>query len=172
VASLARRQRKINVTMNVAVNQKQTKGMRMKIHINLAKANPMSWAAAMAFALAAVLPITARAADQMKGAQRLMQIKTQAEAEALQPGDTIVMVCSKCKSVMVHNVNTEKGHIKTMTVGEKHLCPGCNTYITVVGVGHGAKNEVKHVCEKCGSDSVFCCATKPGAGSTEGMEKK
>jgi hypothetical protein len=104
--------------------------------------------------------------------QHLNEIKTQKEAEALKPGDTIAMVCSKCKSVMIHNVTTEKGHIKVMTVGEKHLCPGCESTITVVGVGHGAKNAVKHVCEKCGDDSVFCCASKPGSGSTKGMEKK
>ena len=144
----------------------------MKMHINLTKTNPMTWAAAMALVIAAALPITAGAADQMKGAQRLMQIKTQAEADALQPGDTMAMVCAKCKSVIIHTVTTEKGHVKTMTVGEKHLCPGCNTYITVVGVGHGAKNEVRHVCEKCGDDSAFCCATKPGRGPTKGMDAK
>ncbi len=105
--------------------------------------------------------------------QMLNEIKTREQAEALKPGDAIAMVCAKCKSVMVHNVTTEKGHIKVMTVGEKHLCPGCNTYIKVVGGGkQGAKDEVTHVCEKCGEDSVFCCATKPGSGSTKGMEKK
>ena len=105
--------------------------------------------------------------------QMLNEIKTREQAEALKPGDTIAMVCAKCKSVMIHNVTTQKGHIKIMTVGEKHLCPGCNTYIKVAGGGKlGAKDEVKHVCEKCGDDSVFCCATKPGSGSTKGMEKK
>ena len=108
-----------------------------------------------------------------KQRQYLNEIKTQKEAEALKPGDTIAMVCAKCKSVMVHNVTTEKGHIKVMTVGEKHLCPGCNTYIKVAGEGkRGPKDELKHVCEKCGADSVFCCATKPGSGATQGMEKK
>jgi hypothetical protein len=57
-----------------------------------------------------------------------------------------------------------------MTVGEKHMCPGCSSTITTVGVGKQAKDEVKHVCEKCGSDSVFCCATKPGSGATKGMD--
>ncbi|MGH7972387.1 MAG: hypothetical protein ACREIC_27050 [Limisphaerales bacterium] len=130
---------------------------------------------AAALATAAWLPTTAKAADQMKGAEHLLHlqgIKTTAEAEALKPGDTVAMVCSKCKSVMIHNITTEKGHIQLMTVGEKHLCPSCNSSIKVVGVGHGAKSEVKHVCEKCGSDSVFCCATKPGGSPTEGMEKK
>ena len=135
---------------------------------------------ASAMAMAAWLPAAANAADEamkpMKGAEHLMMlshINTQAQAEELKPGDSIAMVCAKCKSVMVHNVTTEKGHIKVMTVGEKHLCPGCNTYIKVASGGkHGPKDEVKHVCEKCGSDSVFCCATKPGSNPTKGMEEE
>jgi hypothetical protein len=128
----------------------------------------------LALALAASLPATTRAAEQLKGGQVLMmkQIKTPAEAEALNPGDSIVMVCNKCKSVMVHNVTTEKGHIKVMTVGAKHMCPGCESTITVVGTGKGARDEVKHTCSKCGDESVFCCASKPGAGATKGMEKQ
>jgi hypothetical protein len=127
----------------------------------------------LALALGLWLPATTRAADQMKGGQLLMkQIKTPAEAEALKPGDSIVMVCSKCKSVMMHTVSTEKGHVNTMTVGEKHMCPGCDSTITVVGTGKGKHDVVKHTCEKCGDDSVFCCATTPGAGATKSMEKK
>jgi hypothetical protein len=128
----------------------------------------------LALALTASLPATLHAADQMKGGQMLMmkEIKTPAEAEALKAGDAITMVCTKCKSVMLHNVSTEKGHIKVMTVGSKHLCPGCESTITVVGMGKGKHDEVKHTCEKCGDNSVFCCATKPGAGATKGMEKK
>ena len=126
----------------------------------------------LVLALSAWLPEASYAADQMKGAQYLMkQIKTADEAEQLQPGDAIVMVCSKCKSVMLHTVSTEKGHIKVMTVGEKHLCPGCDSTIEVVGTGKGKHDEVKHVCSKCGDDSVFCCATKPGSGVTKGMQK-
>jgi hypothetical protein len=126
-------------------------------------------------ALAVWLPISSPAADQMKVGEHMLHlqgIKTQAEADALKPGDTMAMVCAKCKSVVVHNVTTQKGHVKTMTVGEKHLCPGCGSTIKVVGVGHGARDEVNHICEKCGSDSAFCCATKPGSTPTEGMEKK
>ncbi len=133
---------------------------------------------AIALAVGVWLPVRSPAADQVKGAEKLMQlnrITTPAQAEALKPGDSVVMVCTKCKSVMMHNVTTEKGHIKIMTVGEKHLCPGCNTTIETVGVGrgpNGARDEVKHVCKACGDDSVFCCATKPGSGATKGMEKK
>jgi hypothetical protein len=133
---------------------------------------------AFALAMSASLPSTARAQEPMKpmkGGEHLMMlnhIKTPAQAEELKAGDSIAMVCSKCKSAMIHTVTTEKGHIKIMTVGEKHLCPGCGSTITTVGVGKGATTEVKHVCEKCGSDSVFCCATKPGSNDTKGMEQK
>jgi len=102
----------------------------------------------------------------------LKQITTPADAEALKPGDEIAMICSKCKSVVVNRVTTEKGHIKAMTVGEKHACPGCQSTIEVTGFGKGKKDQVKHVCQKCGEDSAFCCATKPGSGhKTMGMEK-
>ena len=117
--------------------------------------------------------VTTVMAEHKKGAEYQMQkIETQADAEALRPGDEIAMACAKCKSVATTHVTTEKGHIKLMTPGEKHLCPGCKSTISVVGAGKGAKDEVKHVCEKCGEDSVYCCATKPGSGATKGMEKK
>jgi hypothetical protein len=131
-----------------------------------------------AMALSVWGPHTARAQEAMKpmkGGEHLVmltQINTTNQAAELKPGDTMAMVCAKCKSVMVHNVSTEKGHIQVMTVGEKHLCPGCSSTITTVGVGKGKHNEVKHTCEKCGSDSVFCCATAPGTGATQGMDKK
>ena len=130
---------------------------------------------AIALAVGIWSPVQAKAADQVKGAQKLMELKritTPAEAEALKAGDAITMVCTKCKSVMLHNVTTEKGHIKLMTVGEKHLCPGCDSTIEVVGVGKGKHDEVKHVCKTCGDDSVFCCASKPGSGATRGLEKE
>jgi len=147
----------------------------MKTKSNLIYKVGLGSGVALALAFATWLPGSVSAADQVKGGERqlnLLGINTKAEAEALKPGDSIAMVCTKCKSVMVHNVTTEKGHIKVMTVGEKHLCPGCSTTIETVGVGKAGKLEVKHVCQACGSDSIFCCATKPGTGATKGMEKK
>ena len=126
----------------------------------------------LATAITVGLPATTCGADQVKGGPQMVQlmgVKTEAEVEALKPGDEIAMVCTKCKSAMIHRVETVKGHIKVMTVGEKHLCPGCNATITVVGTGKGKHDEVKHSCDKCGDDSIFCCATKPGSGATAGM---
>lgn len=100
------------------------------------------------------------------------KVKTTAAAEALKPGDTMAMVCKKCETVVISRVETQKGHIKLVTPGTKHLCEGCGSTIEVVGHGKGKDEVVKHSCKACGDDSVFCCATKPGAGSTKGMEKK
>ena len=125
---------------------------------------------ALALAFALWLPNHAQA--QVHGATLLMKhVTTPSEVEDLKPGDAVAMVCTMCKSVVVYNVTTEKGHIQVMTVGSKHLCPGCDSTITTVGTGKGAKNEVKHVCEKCG-DSVFCCATEPGSHPAEEKNEK
>jgi rRNA maturation endonuclease Nob1 len=51
----------------------------------------------------------------------------------------------------------------------RHYCPGCKSTITVTGWGFGAKEEVKHTCDACGDDSVFCCATRREAPATDGM---
>lgn len=130
-------------------------------------------------ALAATLWLPgATAADKpmktMKGAEHqlmLSGIKTEAEADALKPGDSVAMACAKCKSVVVERVTLEKGHIRTVTAFEKHACPGCGGTVEVVGHGKNKTDVRTHTCSKCGDDSAFCCATKPGAG-TKGMEKK
>jgi hypothetical protein len=131
----------------------------------------------LAVAAVAWLPGTARAEDMqpMKGAEHMMMlnaITTPEQAEALKPGDTIAMACLKCKTIIVEKVTTEKGHIKMTTPGEKHLCSGCQTTIVTIGMGKNAHNELKHVCNTCGSDLVFCCATSTNAPPTKGMEDK
>ena len=128
---------------------------------------------ALALAAGCLLPFYMQAGEQVKGAQKLQELKkieTTSQADALKPGDQIAMVCAKCKSMVIENVGTEKGHVKTMTPGEKHLCPGCNSTIEVTGAGKGKKEVVKHHCGSCGDSSAFCCATKPGDGMTEGMK--
>ncbi len=130
---------------------------------------------AAALAFAAWVPGSVQAGPELKGAELMLQmqrINTRPQAEALKPDDSIAMVCAKCKSVTVEYITVEKGHIRHVTPGEKHLCPGCKSSIQVIGVGKQAKNEVKHVCTVCGDSSAFCCATKPGSGPTKGMEKK
>ena len=147
----------------------------MKTNINIINKIVLT-CAVITLAITASMPFTASAAEdhsKMKGGEHMMslnKITTKAEGDALKPGDSVAMFCGKCKSVVVHTVTTEKGHIKLMTVGEKHLCTGCKSIITVVGGGKGAKDVVSHSCGACGDTSAFCCATKPGAGATKGMD--
>ena len=130
---------------------------------------------AVALAFALWTPSTVQAAPDLKGYEQSLQmqgINTMAQVEALKPGDTFAMVCAKCKSVVIETVTLEKGHIRHVTPGYKHLCPGCNTYMTVVGQGKGSTRALIHTCGSCGDSSAFCCATKPDADATKGMEKK
>ena len=103
-------------------------------------------------------------------------ITTQAQAEALQPGDSMSMACAMCKSVMVQKITDDKAHVKMMTVGEKTMCHSCGGTVEIVatGKGEGKNAEVKHVCSKCGDDAMFCAAVKPGSGTMKDMvhEKK
>jgi hypothetical protein len=121
---------------------------------------------------------SARAMEPMKPmggnphAMTMNQIKTQAEAEALKPGDSLSMACNSCKYVTLMTVGTGQEHIKMMTVGEKHTCPTCKGSVEVVttGKGKGKNAEVKHVCSKCGDDAMFVCASKPDSGAMMNMD--
>ena len=129
---------------------------------------------ALALTFAMWLPGAARAAEHKgdMGGMNMHHIKTQAEAEALKPGDSMSMTCTKCKSVMVQKVGTDKVHIKMMTIGTKTMCHACDGMVEVVGTGKGTgKNEeVKHICSKCGDDAMFCSAVKPGSGAMKGLD--
>ena len=161
---------------NRAFSMELTKGKTVKKRNNNIGRLSLISSLAVVLTTAALLPTT-QAADQPKGGQKLVelnQIKTTEQAAALKPGDMIAMACTKCKSITVSYVEkkTAKGTSPIVTVGEKHLCPGCQSTIEVVGVQKGAHTELKHSCKACGDDSAFCCATKPGSGASKGMEKK
>ena len=93
-------------------------------------------------------------------------ISTQAEAEALRPGDCLAMVCSMCRNVVFHRVGSDTTHVDLLTVGESHTCSDCKGDVRVVGTGEGSgkSEKVKHVCSNCGADAMFVCATRPGSG--------
>ena len=133
--------------------------------------------AALALAMAASLPVPARAAEPMKpmkGGEMLMMkpITSPEDVAGLKDGDMVAMACPKCKTIMVTYVKTEKGHIKTATTLPADMCPGCEQKFTVVGEGKGKHNVVTHVCKKCGSTDAFCCVMKKGSEPTKGMEHK
>ena len=132
--------------------------------------------------MAISLSITANAADQVKGAQKLMEmnkVKTVGDIEALKVGDTFAMACAKCETILVKEVvSTAKGaevlaaNGKPTKIIGKHLCAGCGSNIEIVGHGKAKESRITHTCGACGDASAFCCATKPSSGATKGMEKE
>ena len=151
--------------------------------------NLLSAGAAIAIALAALLPTQVTAAEEpmkpMKGSEHLLmlnKVETKGEVEALKPDDTFAMVCAKCKTVYVTRVKKGvKGGELLMSLVDKgpqkeligpHGCSGCHSTLTVTGHAKGDVTELKHSCGACGDDSAFCCATKGGAGATKGMKKE
>ncbi len=133
----------------------------------------VSVASATALAAAITTLLTTTLAAQEKSASRLMKpITTSADVAGLKEGDMVAMACSKCKTITVTYIKTERGHIKTTTTGEEHLCPGCEQKFVVVGEGKAKHDVVTHVCKKCGSTDAFCCVMRKGGEPTKGMEPK
>lgn len=141
---------------------------------NMLGKTSLSLGLAVALGFAVYFSGEASTAQQMKEAplvSHLEHITTQAQAEALKPGDSMSMTCTKCKTVTVQKVTTDKAHVKMMTVGEKFTCScGGTVEVVATGNGKGKDSEVKHVCSKCGDDAMFCSATKPGSGSMKDMK--
>lgn len=122
-------------------------------------------ALAVIFMLGLVGKASAEDAHKEHKKMRMDLIVTQAQAEALKPGDSMAMACSKCKYIIVQKVTDNNAHVKMMTVGEKMKCVACDGDVVVVatGEGEGKHAEVKHVCSHCGDDAMFCTATKAGS---------
>ena len=147
--------------------------------MNLNNNSKCRWA--LTLAVASIVPSSgfSQAADphmSMKGAEHLQYLNQPAKVEKLKTGDTIAMVCIKCKSVSVTRVERQRGR-EFLVPGTKHGCSGCGSVMEVVRMGdHGTDKQkldtVKHVCKSCGDDSAFCCVTHRSASKTEGMEKK
>jgi hypothetical protein len=127
--------------------------------------------------IASLIALPALVSAQEKGAQKLTQlnaIKTVADAEAVQPGDTVVMSCLKCKTSWATIVQpAEKAGAKPETkVVARHECPGCEHKFVTGGHGKAKTDKLVHSCKQCGSEDAFCCVMKKGAGPTPGMDKK
>lgn len=97
------------------------------------------------------------------------KIETAKAVEDLPKGTEVAMACSKCKSVTTlvkREVGTKPGHGTVEEMLTVHECPGCGGKITTKSVGK--ETQLTHTCSKCGDDSAYCCATKPGE-KTQGM---
>ena len=129
-----------------------------------------------ALAVAGLMSLPTFAFAQEKGAAKLIQLKpieTDADAEAVQSGDMVVMSCPKCKDSWATIVEKpSKTGAATSAVVARHDCPGCEHKFVTEGHGKAKTDKLVHVCKKCGSEEAFCCVMKKGAGATGGMGKK
>ena len=113
---------------------------------------------------------------------------------ALKKGDALAMICSECKTVWYQSPASAaspffyppplRGGIAGGPSGwqqqkwafhdweRRHYCPGCKSSITTTGTWKEKKETIKHTCDNCGSDSVFCCASTREGQPTEGMQSK
>jgi hypothetical protein len=142
--------------------------------INQTSGNLTRYVAALTIAGLMILPTFAFA--QEKGATKIVQLKplqTVADAEAVKPGDMVVMSCPKCKDSWATIVEkpTKTGASANSAVVARHECPGCEHKYLSEGHGKAKTDKLVHVCKKCGSEDAFCCVMKKGAGPTLGMEK-
>lgn len=103
---------------------------------------------------------------------KLKPIKTSEDIAALKEGDSVVMSCPKCKTVIITRITNENKPGQTRAVpASEHLCPGCDNRLTVTGHGKGKKDVITHVCSNCGSTDAFCCVLKGDSAPTKGMAK-
>jgi hypothetical protein len=110
-----------------------------------------------------------RSASETAGSVCLHPITTTDEEQRLKSGDSVAMVCTKCKSVVYLNI-TRSREAALNPLELDHPCAGCKATIKRVRVGKGHQTKITHICEKCGDDSVFCCATKHTASGPQGTE--
>ena len=128
-----------------------------------------------------------------KGYIQLHHVQDTSQPLDLKKGDAAAMVCGKCKTVQYHRLTSpswgfpyglgrrpgtgnywawEEQRRAYENWSQRHYCPGCKSTITITGTWLNRKETVKHNCEACGDDSVFCCATKKQAAPSDGMEPK
>jgi hypothetical protein len=71
----------------------------------------------------------------------------------------------------VHYVETTKGHITEAKTKDVHLCLAARARSRRLATARQRRDEVVHVCQKCGSKDVMCCVMKKGGKVTPGMEE-
>jgi len=93
---------------------------------------------------------------------RATPVTTTAEAKAVKPGDTVMMVCGACKTVVLTEFKSAQPNgrppMSWFEVGSKHECEHCGGAITIVR--GKTTDSMQHNCSKCGEGAAFCCAVK------------
>lgn len=116
-------------------------------------------------AVVGLLAMSTLASAQEKGATKLLKlnaIKTVADADAVQPGDTVVMSCPKCKDswVTIIQAPTKTGAKPEAMLVARHECPSCEHKYVTEGHGKAKTGKSVRLCKQSGSEDALCCAMK------------
>lgn len=107
---------------------------------------------AIAAAAFIAMPIRSSAADDLKGAERMVQLNS---PNLGRPAVAVTtekkgMACSNCRDeVVTTSTWAGKGAFQKTTVGAKHTCPDCKNNITTIGTGKAQSTQVNHACGNC-----------------------
>lgn len=141
---------------------KYAKGKVMK---QLSKTRKSSLISPYAFCLFLLLSwsgtqVQAQRSPPAKGAELLMKLGQPKATSGEQLVGPKPMSCPKCKSEWTsHPDYSARGVIKPTVWVETHLCEGCETTITVTGVGKGKHSVAIHKCTTCGAPNEGCCSS-------------
>lgn len=119
--------------------------------------------AVLTIASLALLPGLTSAQEQVKGAQKLIQLnvsKTVAGVKAVPALKAAVMSCSKCKetTATITERPTKTGAKPNSYTVARHECPGCKNTVATSGHGKTAVQTVTHTCSLSGAAGAICCA--------------
>jgi hypothetical protein len=142
------------------VSEQSNRKLKMKTYHYRTRIVALATFLFVAFASAA---LPAQAGTQSPGYRTTTPVTTKKQADEIKPGETMMLVCSACRTVNTTEYKTilpnGRGPSHWVTVGSKHDCGHCGGTITVTQ--GKTKDEMGHSCSKCREGGTFCCVVNP-----------
>ena len=69
-------------------------------------------------------------------------LQTREQTAKVVQGETVAMVCGKCKTVVLSKVDKKKGFLGWFQAGTKHECPGCGGTFSMKDLPAGQRGQV------------------------------
>ena len=117
-------------------------------------------AAVLCLALPAFAQYRATGDDGITASPKVRQaLIEQGAAKSVVADTSKPTACANCKNEYLTREDwTVKGLIKPKVTSVKHLCPGCETSVSVIGGGKAKHDVVTHKCDSCRSVALTCCS--------------
>jgi hypothetical protein len=89
-------------------------------------------------------------------------IRSRQQMEQLPVGAKIALVCAKCKTAKIAEVDANRRFLSWFTPGSKHKCPGCRGQFQNFTGARGTRGYFMHTCSLCGDVPLACSSNSPG----------